>query len=260
MNKIVLLTSAAVMCFTTISKSIAETWDCGDQGNNVQCTLDEDGTFTVSGSGKMADYEYDTYDGVGNGPSSGAPWGGSRAAMNRIKSIIVKDGVTKIGKGSFTGAAALVSVSMSGVEVVGEQAFRDAYLLKEAYMPKVEIIETGGFDWNKSLENVYAPSVRIIDSLAFENAVSLKYIEMGNNVSIGSSAFHNTKIQNCGNGGTCINCGDKYALLGKGCVNKCPDNFKINDGYCDRIRYTPAEAAQVLRDDNTNEVTITFKK
>ena len=41
------------------------------------------------------------------------------------------------------------------------------------------------------------------------------------------------------------------------CVNK---SYKLNDGYCDRIRYTPAEAAEVLHDDNTNEVTITFRK
>ena len=41
------------------------------------------------------------------------------------------------------------------------------------------------------------------------------------------------------------------------CVNP---NYKANDGYCDRLRYTPAEAAEVLRNDNTNEVTITFKK
>ena len=45
-----------------------------------------------------------------------------------------------------------------------------------------------------------------------------------------------------------------------GCT-KCKNaNFKLNDGECDRLRYTPAEAAEVLKDDNTNSVTITFKK
>ena len=40
MKKFVLLASVAVMVFTIINKSIAETWDCGDKGNNVKCTLD----------------------------------------------------------------------------------------------------------------------------------------------------------------------------------------------------------------------------
>ena len=45
-----------------------------------------------------------------------------------------------------------------------------------------------------------------------------------------------------------------------GCTKCKNENFKLNDGECDRLRYTPAEAAEVLRNDNTNEVTITFKK
>ena len=45
-----------------------------------------------------------------------------------------------------------------------------------------------------------------------------------------------------------------------GCIKCKNENFKLNDGECDRLRWTPAEAAKVLRDDNTNSVTITFKK
>ena len=42
---------------------------------------------------------------------------------------------------------------------------------------------------------------------------------------------------------------------------KCKNsNFKLNDGECDRLRYTPAEAAEVLHNDNSNSVVITFKK
>ena len=41
---------------------------------------------------------------------------------------------------------------------------------------------------------------------------------------------------------------------------KCCDSCKDMGGWCNRIRYTPAEAAPLLHNDNTNEVTITFKK
>ena len=54
---------------------------------------------------------------------------------------------------------------------------------------------------------------------------------------------------------------DGCAVMGAtGCIKCKSDSFKLNDGYCDRIRYTPAEAAEVLHNDNTNSVTITFKK
>ena len=45
-----------------------------------------------------------------------------------------------------------------------------------------------------------------------------------------------------------------------GCTKCKNENFKLNDGECDRLRWTPAEAAKVLKDDNTNSVTITFRK
>ena len=45
-----------------------------------------------------------------------------------------------------------------------------------------------------------------------------------------------------------------------GCTKCKNENFKLNDGECDRLRWTPAEAAKVLTDDNNNSVTITFKK
>ena len=45
-----------------------------------------------------------------------------------------------------------------------------------------------------------------------------------------------------------------------GCTKCKNENFKLNDGECDRLRYTPAEAAKVLTDDDKNEVTITFRK
>lgn len=40
----------------------AQTWDCGDQGNNLTATLDN-GTLTIAGTGAMANFA-----------SNGAPW------------------------------------------------------------------------------------------------------------------------------------------------------------------------------------------
>lgn len=65
-----------------------------------------------------------------------------------------------------------------------------------------------------------------------------------------------------GSGGKCAICDKEHLNKDDACIapNECVGNFKQNEKYCNRIRYTPAEAAKVLNDDNTNEITITFKK
>ena len=56
-------------------------------------------------------------------------------------------------------------------------------------------------------------------------------------------------------------CGDGYLKKGTSCISAaqgCGASFRLNDGECDRIRYTPAEAAQYLKDTD-NTVIMTFK-
>ena len=52
--------------------------------------------------------------------------------------------------------------------------------------------------------------------------------------------------------------GQGMVLQGGKCVSTCGASFRLNDGECDRIRYTPAEAAQYLKDTD-NEIIMTFK-
>ena len=79
------------------------------------------------------------------------------------------------------------------------------------------------------------------------------------------------KCQSCRNnydyiksGTGCVSdCGAGYLGKEKECIDSalgCGENYRDMGGFCNRIRYTPAEAAQVLHNDNTNSVTITFKK
>ncbi len=56
-------------------------------------------------------------------------------------------------------------------------------------------------------------------------------------------------------------CQDNYSLdENNNCILCNKKGYKNIDGYCNRIQYTPAEAAPLLHNDNTNSVTITFKK
>ena len=58
-------------------------------------------------------------------------------------------------------------------------------------------------------------------------------------------------------------CYDSYLEKEGSCVDSalgCGVGYKDMGGFCNRIRYTPAEAAAIASDSNTNIVTITFKK
>ena len=55
-------------------------------------------------------------------------------------------------------------------------------------------------------------------------------------------------------------CEGEYKEQNGNCVSSCGADYRDMGEWCNRIRWTPAEAAKVLRDDNTNEITITFKK
>lgn len=55
--------------------------NCGANGANVTWKLTSDGTLTISGTGKMADYEWE-----------GTPWYDLRS---QVKKAIIKNGVTQ---------------------------------------------------------------------------------------------------------------------------------------------------------------------
>ncbi|MBR3502146.1 MAG: hypothetical protein IKO06_04495, partial [Alphaproteobacteria bacterium] len=61
----------------------------------------------------------------------------------------------------------------------------------------------------------------------------------------------------CSESGNCTKCYSGVVQGGK-CVASCGASFRLNDGECDRIRYTPAEAAEVLKDTD-NQIIMTFK-
>ena len=69
-------------------------------------------------------------------------------------------------------------------------------------------------------------------------------------------------VANCNKevSGKCTECNSGTLEQDGGCVPSCSAGYKDMGGWCNRIQYTPAEAAEVLHDDNTNSVTITFKK
>ena len=91
------LTALVVALATFASASeIVDSGYCGGEGDgtNLQWTLDNEGTLTITGTGKMCTGEYDYYD-----YSMHFPWSEYK---NQIKTIIVYEGVTELSYGAFS--------------------------------------------------------------------------------------------------------------------------------------------------------------
>ena len=172
----------------------------------------------------------------------------------------------------------------SGVTSIGMRAFEyKTELLSVSGLDNIKTVGFAAFYGAKSLKSIDLPNVEKIGGVAFFGAINLEYAGIPNNVSFGKDefgsreVFGSTKIPNCNKTRECGICND-YVMSGLGCVSDCGAGYLGKEGrcidsslgcgngyrqfedFCNRIRYTPAEAAQVLRDDNTNEVTITFRK
>ncbi len=233
MKKHILMTGVAmILTWGTISESSAESWNCGPQdssgqySDSVKCTYDEKSkTLIIEGEGNMGNYAL----------ASSTPW-----KSKEIVHAVIKGNVTSIGDRVFKRIYSLQDISgTENITSIGVASFKDVNLT------------TADF-----------PNATYISRISFHGASNLEYANFAQGAIFEEEnptkpTFGLTKIPECNTTGKCCN---GYIKRGAGCVKDCGENFRPNDGECDRLRYTPAEAAAILHDDNTNEVTITFKK
>ena len=152
----------------------------GTRGDNLTWTLSND-TLTISGTGAMADYTYNTM-----------PWYKYRSS---IQSVIITDGVTSIGSHAFYNCYSLTSITIpKSVTSIGESAFAVCFKLSSVTIPNsVTSIGDGAFSDCYSLTSITIPnSVTSIGIEAFYECSSLSSITIPNSVtSIGNQAFEN---------------------------------------------------------------------
>ena len=121
----------------------------------IEWTLSEDGTLTISGTGDIPDYRifYDTDTG-----QTIAPWYSER---EKIKKIVIENGVTSIGQEAFTYCESLTSVTIpNSVTSIGKFAFKGCSELESITIPNsVTSIGEGVFS------NCYA-----LTSITFEGS------------------------------------------------------------------------------------------
>lgn len=96
-----------------IAASAESSGNCGDSGSNVTWSLDDNGTLTISGSGKIEDYRSDI----------DQPWYSNRSD---ITSVVIEPGVTSIGSLAFYKCSNLTSITIpSSVTSIENNIFQD---------------------------------------------------------------------------------------------------------------------------------------
>ena len=146
--------------------------DSGTCGENVTWTLtgsSDDLTLTFSGSGKM------DYDGYNN------PWG---SRSEKIKTVIVEEGITSIGDYAFYSLNKLNDVSLPDtVTSIGNYAFFSVSLKQITIPDSVTSIGERAFSYCKSLTSITIPdSVTNIGDNAFSWCESLTSITIPDGV------------------------------------------------------------------------------
>ena len=166
----------------TIAASAASSGNCGDSGSNVTWLLDDNGTLTISGSGKIEDCRSDI----------DQPWYSNRSD---ITSVVIEPGVTSIGSLAFYECSNLTSITIpSGLTSIGEQAFGNCTGLTSITIPS-GFISIGDYAfWNcTGLTSITIQNgVTSIGTGAFWNCTGLTSITIPSSVtSIGVNVFYN---------------------------------------------------------------------
>lgn len=102
-KKILAMLLSLVMLSLVISIPVyAENDDSGTCGDNLTWTLDDTGLLTISGTGKMMNYS--------SAGDNAAPWYVPNTETQKVKKVIIENGVTSIGDWAFDGCDNLTSI------------------------------------------------------------------------------------------------------------------------------------------------------
>ncbi|WP_311436051.1 leucine-rich repeat domain-containing protein [Hoylesella timonensis] len=182
MRKIYMLTMSLFICMGALAGNN------GSIGENLKWAFTDDGTLTISGTGKMEHAD-------GN---SGYAWGTDNHTLNRslIKKVVVEEGVTTLGEYIFWDCQNLTEVSLpKSLTALKKECFKSCPKLKEITLPdNITLIDESAFEECKALETVTFPkNLKEIKAKAFHTC-NLKKVDLSQTQveTIGMGAFaHN---------------------------------------------------------------------
>ena len=216
----------------------SDTWDLSEnQDGSVIGKFSEDGTITISGNGKIKEFSSNT----------DVPW---YLFREKIKKVIIQEGVTSIGTYSFYACEKLVSVQIpSSVTEISEKVFTECRNLKDIILDennKNYQCDNGVlYNINKTKIICYPPAkqdthyempstIQEISERQFAYCKNLISIVMSDNVTvIGRWTFNGcTNLQS-------IKLSNKLETIGYGAFERCsnlktiemPDTVKTIEDY-----------------------------
>ena len=151
--------------------------DWGIYGENITWTLTSDGLLTLSGSGPMS--------------NNSRPF----QSNEKIKEVVIEDGITTVGGSAFSGCRNIERVSLpTTLTTIELQAFYACSGLKEISFPNnLTTIESSAFAYCKSLPAVTIPrKVTSIGNQAFSDCTALETVKVyGQLGSVAQKLFYN---------------------------------------------------------------------
>lgn len=183
---LMILTTIPIFQFTVSAAEATEESIGAASGTTGKCTWTlENGVLTIIGNGAMGNYSSSNY----------APWKG-----NKVKSVIIENGVTNIGNYAFDHCEHLTSITISdSVTSIGEVAFSCCSNLTSVTIPDyVTGIGRFAFIDCSRLTSVNIPnSVTSIGNSVFKGCRSLTSVDIPDSVtSIGSDVFSCSGLSN----------------------------------------------------------------
>ena len=157
----------------------------GETGQLSWLYAPKEQSLTLSGAGAIPDY-----------PIAETPW---QEFRDEIKSIVLEEGVTRIGDYAFYDCTALTSVEIpEGVTQIGESAFSCCQSLESVTIPgSVTEIGEGAFESCDSMLVLELTSgLKRVGAFAFSECFSLRALDLPDTVErIDRSAFTGTALQ-----------------------------------------------------------------
>ena len=166
----------------------AKSYASGTCGENVNWTLDGDGTLFITGTGAMYNYK--------NSWGERAPW--YEGYTDYITSVVISDGITSVGDWAFYTCRKLSSVSLpDSLKSIGVRAFGETASLTSIELPSnLETIGDLAFCVSMIRSITIPDSVTTIGDEAFLSAYKMTSVNLGNGVeTLGNGVFSSTAIE-----------------------------------------------------------------
>lgn len=175
--------------------------DSGYSGD-LTWELNDEGVLTFSGTGLMKNYTSKT----------AMPW---YKYADQITSVVIENGVTRIGDNAFYGISMTSIEIPDTVTVIGDYAFKSAAALKEVVLPaKLTKLGESAFYGCTSLESIDIPaSLYTVKPYTFKNCTALSSVTFheGNLMKLSDGAFYGTALTEV-TFPACLNIIDSYCF------------------------------------------------